>query len=51
MTTGKNKEGSDVAGSIKVPECAYDTEEEEFVVWPLTLTWLGHVLTGSTVRN
>jgi hypothetical protein len=39
MATGKNKEGSDVAGSIKVPECAYDTEEEEFVVWFLALSY------------
>jgi activator of HSP90 ATPase len=29
---GKNKEGSDVAGSIRVPECAYDTQEDEYVV-------------------
>jgi len=28
---GKNKEGADVAGSIKVPECAYDTEPDEYV--------------------
>lgn len=29
---GKTKEGIDVSGSIKVPECAYDTEPEEYVV-------------------
>jgi len=28
---GKNQEGADVSGSIKVPECAYDTEPEEYV--------------------
>lgn len=28
---GKNQEGADVAGSIKVPECAYDTEPDEYV--------------------
>ncbi|KAK5062906.1 hypothetical protein LTR84_004982 [Exophiala bonariae] len=28
---GKTKEGIDVSGSIKVPECAYDTEPEEYV--------------------
>ncbi|KAK5944000.1 Co-chaperone [Knufia obscura] len=28
---GKNKEGADVSGSIKVPECAYDTEPDEYV--------------------
>lgn len=28
---GKNAEGSDVAGSIKVPECAYDTTYDEYV--------------------
>jgi hypothetical protein len=32
MLVGKNKEGVDVAGSIRVPECAYDTEEDEYVV-------------------
>lgn len=29
---GKTSEGTDVSGSIKVPECAYDTEAEEYVV-------------------
>ncbi|RMZ91638.1 hypothetical protein DV736_g1135, partial [Chaetothyriales sp. CBS 134916] len=28
---GKNKEGVDVSGSIRVPECAYDTGEQEYV--------------------
>ncbi|RVX75681.1 hypothetical protein B0A52_00037 [Exophiala mesophila] len=28
---GKTREGTDVSGSIKVPECAYDTEAEEYV--------------------
>jgi len=28
---GKTKEGTDVSGSIRVPECAYDTEPEEYV--------------------
>ncbi|RMZ85070.1 hypothetical protein DV738_g363, partial [Chaetothyriales sp. CBS 135597] len=28
---GKNKEGADVSGSIRVPECAYDTGEDDFV--------------------
>ncbi|KAK5073101.1 Co-chaperone [Lithohypha guttulata] len=28
---GKTKDGVDVAGSIKVPECAYDTEPDEYV--------------------
>ena len=28
---GKNEEGADTSGSIRVPECAYDTEEEEYV--------------------
>ncbi|RMD41768.1 hypothetical protein DV735_g3378, partial [Chaetothyriales sp. CBS 134920] len=26
-----NKEGADVSGSIRVPECAYDTAEDDFV--------------------
>ncbi len=29
---GKTQEGIDVSGSIRVPECAYDTELEEYVV-------------------
>lgn len=29
---GKNADGVDVAGSIRVPECAYDTEPDEYVV-------------------
>lgn len=29
---GKIADGSDVSGSIKVPECAHDTEEDEYVV-------------------
>ena len=32
ICTGKTREGTDVSGSIKVPECAYDTEAEEYVV-------------------
>ncbi|KIX06342.1 uncharacterized protein Z518_04318 [Rhinocladiella mackenziei CBS 650.93] len=28
---GKTQEGTDVSGSIRVPECAYDTELEEYV--------------------
>lgn len=28
---GKNSEGSDTSGTIRVPECAYDTEHEEYV--------------------
>lgn len=29
---GKIADGSDVSGSIKVPECAHDTEEDDYVV-------------------
>ncbi|EXJ92384.1 hypothetical protein A1O3_00934 [Capronia epimyces CBS 606.96] len=28
---GKTQDGTDVSGSIKVPECAYDTEPDEYV--------------------
>ncbi|EXJ85641.1 hypothetical protein A1O1_06007 [Capronia coronata CBS 617.96] len=28
---GKTEDGTDVSGSIKVPECAYDTEPDEYV--------------------
>jgi activator of HSP90 ATPase len=30
--SGKTNEGVDVSGTIRVPECAYDTEPEEYVV-------------------
>lgn len=29
---GKTEDGTDVSGSIKVPECAYDTQPDEYVV-------------------
>lgn len=34
LTTGagKTSDGTDVSGSIRVPECAYDTEPDEYVV-------------------
>ena len=32
MKTGKNAEGEESSGSIRIPECAYDTEEDEYVV-------------------
>ena len=32
ICVGKTQDGTDVSGSIKVPECAYDTEPDEYVV-------------------
>ena len=29
---GKTQDGTDVSGSIKIPECAYDTEPDDYVV-------------------
>jgi activator of HSP90 ATPase len=50
MSSGKNKEGVDVAGSIRVPECAYDTEEDEYVVSEIPSWVVSHLsLTGREV--
>lgn len=31
-STGKNKDGEDVSGTITIPEVAHDTEEDDYVV-------------------
>lgn len=38
--TGKTKDGEQVSGSIKIPEVAHDTEEDEYVVCLLSLVCL-----------
>ena len=32
VDVGKTEDGTDVSGSITVPECAYDTEPDDYVV-------------------
>lgn len=32
LCIGKTEDGTEVSGSIRVPECAYDTEPDEYVV-------------------